>query len=99
MPSYFDQMANRAHGALEAVFGQTVSIDGFEGVAVVTPQDDMMLAGGVEMVGGAHLLFRVADFPDIDVRSAVTVGTTEYTVIELDDADSAGIRHARMAPA
>jgi len=33
------------------------------------------------------------------VRSEVTVGDTEYTVLEIDDVDSAGIRKARMAPA
>lgn len=99
MISFFDQMASRAHNALEAVFGTTVSIDGVSGVAVITPQDDMMLGGGVEMVGGAHLLFRAAEFPDIEVRSEVTADKVEYVVIELDDTDSAGVRHARMAPA
>jgi hypothetical protein len=97
--SAFDQLASLAHGSLERVFGSAVTIDGVEGIAIVTPQDDMMLGNTVQMVNGAHLMFRAADFPDIEVRSEVTVGDTEYTVIEIDDVDSAGIRKARMAPA
>jgi hypothetical protein len=97
--SAFDQLARQAHGSLDRVFGSAVRIDDVEGTAIVTPQDDMMLGNTVQMVNGAHLMFRAADFPEIEVRSAVTVGDTEYTVIEMDDVDSAGIRKARMAPA
>jgi len=97
--SAFDQLASLAHGSLERVFGSAVSIDSVDGTAIVTPQDDMMLGNTVQMVNGAHLMFRAADFPDMEVRSEVTVGDTEYTVIEIDDVDSAGIRKARMAPA
>ena len=99
MSSPFDILANQAHASLEGVFGQPVSIDEVSGVAIVTPQDDMMLGGGVEMIGGAHLMFRAADFPEVSVRDDVTVGEVSYTIIELDDVDSAGIRRARMAPA
>ena len=99
MTSAFDQLASQAHGSLDRVFGSAVTIDGVDGTAIVTPQDDMMLGNTVQMVNGAHLMFRAADFPAIEVRSAVTVGDTEYTVIEIDDVDSAGIRKARMAPA
>lgn len=99
MTSTFDILASQAHASLERVFGQPVSIDGISGVAIVTPQDDMMLGGGVEMIGGAHLMFRDGDFPDVVTRSEVLVGDTEYTIIEIDDVDSAGIRKARMAPA
>jgi hypothetical protein len=97
--SAFDQLASLAHGSLERVFGSAVSIDSVDGTAIVTPQDDMMLGNTVQMVNGAHLMFRAADFPAIEVRSEVTVGDTEYTVLEIDDVDSAGIRKARMAPA
>jgi hypothetical protein len=99
MASAFDQLASQAHRSLDRVFGSAVSIDDVAGSAIVTPQDDMMLGNTVQMVNGAHLMFRAADFPAIEVRSAVTVGDTEYTVIEIDDVDSAGIRKARMAPA
>ena len=99
MPSPFDTLTNQAHSSLERVFGQPVSIDGIQGVAIVTPQDDMMLGSGVEMIGGAHLMFREADFPNASVRDGVTVGDVSYTIIEMDDVDSAGIRKARMAPA
>ena len=99
MTSTFDILASQAHASLERVFGQSVSIDGISGVAIVTPQDDMMLGGGVEMIGGAHLMFRAADFPNASVRDDVTVGEVSYTIIEIDDMDSAGIRTARMAPA
>jgi hypothetical protein len=99
MASAFDQLAAKAHLALEATFGSDITMDGVDGTAIVTPQDDMMLGNTVQMVNGAHLMFRAADFPAIEVRSAVTVGDTEYTVIEIDDVDSAGIRKARMAPA
>ena len=97
--SAFAQLASQAHTSLEGVFGDAVSIDGIQGVAIVTPQDDMMLGGGVEMIGGAHLMFRAADFPNASVRDGVTVGDVSYTIIEIDDVDSAGIRKARMAPA
>jgi hypothetical protein len=97
--SAFDHLASQAHGSLDRVFGSAVTIDGVDGTAIVTPQDDMMLGNTVTMVNGAHLMFRAADFPDLEVRSEVTVGEIEYTVIELDDVDSAGIRKARMAPA
>ncbi len=83
MTSAFDQLASQAHRSLDRVFGSAVSIDDVEGTAIVTPQDDMMLGNTVQ----------------IEVRSAVTVGEIEYTVIEIDDVDSAGIRKARMAPA
>lgn len=99
MASAFAQLASQAHTSLEGVFGDVVSIDGISGVAIVTPQDDMMLAGGVEMIGGAHLLFREADFPDVAVQQDVVHGDKEYLLIELDDVDTAGIRHARLAPA
>jgi hypothetical protein len=97
--SAFDHLASQAHGSLDRVFGSAVTIDGVDGTAIVTPQDDMMLGNTVTMVNGAHLMFRAADFPDLEVRSEVTVGEIEYTVIEIDDVDSAGIRKARMAPA
>lgn len=99
MTSVFGTLARQAHTSLEAVFGTAVVIDGVDGVAIVTPQDDMMLGSGVEVVGGAHLMFRADDFQDLVVRSEVLVGDTEYTIVEIDDVDSAGIRHARMAPA
>ena len=99
MTSVFDTLASQAHDSLESVFGTLVSIDGTSGTAIVRPQDDMMLGGGVELVGGAHMMFRDADFPGVSVRDGVTVGEASYTIIELDDVDSAGIRKARMAPA
>lgn len=99
MPSPFDTLTNQAHASLERVFGTAVIIDGVDGVAIVTPQDDMMLGGGVEMIGGAHLMFRADDFLDVVVRAEVLVGDTEYVIVEIDDVDSAGIRKARMAPA
>lgn len=99
MTSPFDTLASQAHGSLERVFGTAVIIDGVDGVAIVTPQDDMMLGGGVEMIGGAHLMFRADDFLDVVVRAEVLVGDTEYVIVEIDDVDSAGIRKARMAPA
>lgn len=99
MTSVFDQLASRAHNALQQTFGTTVSIGGVEGTAIVIPQDDMMLGNTVEMINGAHLMFRDADFPAVAVRSLVAHGGTQYRIIELDDVDSAGIRKARMAPA
>jgi len=97
--SAFDQLASRAHVALQQTFGSDITMDGVDGTAIVIPQDDMMLGNTVQMVNGAHLMFRAADFPDAAVRSSVTHGDTEYTLIEIDDMDSAGIRKARMAPA
>lgn len=99
MASAFDQLASRAHVALQQTFGSDITMDGVDGTAIVIPQDDLMLGNTVQMVNGAHLMFRDVDFPDAAVRSSVTHGDTEYTIIEIDDMDSAGIRKARMAPA
>lgn len=99
MASAFDQLAAKAHLALEATFGSDITMDGVDGTAIVIPQDDLMLGNTVEMVNGAHLMFRAADFPDAVVRAEVLHGDTEYLIVEIDDVDSAGIRKARMAPA
>ncbi|MEY2680689.1 MAG: hypothetical protein RL661_920 [Pseudomonadota bacterium] len=99
MASAFDQLASRAHVALQQTFGSAITMDGVDGTAIVIPQDDMMLGNTVEMINGAHLMFRAADFPDAVVRAEVLHGDTEYLIVEIDDVDSAGIRKARMAPA
>jgi hypothetical protein len=77
MTSAFDQLASQAHGSLDRVFGSAVSIDDVEGTAIVTPQDDMMLGNTVQMVNGAHRIFRAADFHYIEVLSSVTGGEIE----------------------
>lgn len=99
MTSTFDQLASQAHDHLDRVFGDAVSIDGESGRAIVRPESDMLLGGGVQLVNGAHLMFRAGDFPDVALKSEVTHGENEYVITELDDVDSSGIRKARMARA
>lgn len=96
--SDFADLASQAHEAVETVYGDPVTIGTTEGTAIVIPQDDLMLGSGVEMVGGALMTYRVADFPDVHVHDTVTVGDTDYAIVELDDVSLAGIRRARLAP-
>lgn len=97
MTSVFDQLCATANGPLFHVFGDAVSVDGVAGVAVVTPDSDIALGGGTQLINGAHLTIRAADFPDITYHSEVEHGTTTYVVMEMDDIDAAGVRTLRMA--
>lgn len=97
MTSAFDRLAAQAHGAIESIFGDAVDIDGIAGTAILIPDTNLALGGGVQLYNGAHLTIRSADFPDITVNSEVTHGDDEYILMELDDVDSAGIRKARLA--
>jgi hypothetical protein len=96
--SDFAAYAAFAHSAVEAVYGDPVTIGTTEGTAIVIPQDDMMLGDGVQMIGGAVMTYRVEDFPDVSVHDSVTVGTASYTIVELDDVSLAGLIRARLAP-
>jgi hypothetical protein len=90
-------MVSTAHTAIESVFADTVDIDGVIGKAIIRPEDDLMLGGGVEMIGGAHLSYLEADFPDAAVHQTVTYDGIEYQIVEIDDADMIGLRKARLA--
>jgi hypothetical protein len=97
MTSAFDSACRTANVPLMRVFADSVKIDGVSGMAVVMPDTELMLGGGVQLINGAHLLIRAEDFPDIEVNAEVVHGENEYLVKELDDIDSAGMRKARMA--
>lgn len=97
MPSAFAAMVSTAHTAIESVFADTVDIDGVIGKAIIRPEDDLMLGGGVEMIGGAHLSYLETDFPDAAVHQTVTHDGIEYQIVEIDDADMIGLRKARLA--
>jgi hypothetical protein len=97
MPSAFADMVSTAHTAIESVFADTVTIGTTTGLAIVRPEDDLMLGGGVEMIGGAHLSYLEADFPNVQVHDTVTHGTISYQIVEIDDADLIGLRKARLA--
>jgi hypothetical protein len=88
-----------ANTPLLRVFSDAVVIDGVTGVAVVMPDTDLALGGGVQLINGANLLLRAEDWPDVDVNSEVTHSSADYVITELDDVDSAGMRKARMARA
>lgn len=96
--SDFATFAADAHASVEAVYGDPVTIGTTEGTAIVIPQDDMMLGDGVQMVGGAVMTYRVADFPDVAIHESVSVGDASYTIVELDDVSLAGLVRARLAP-
>lgn len=97
MTSVFDQLCGMANTPLFNVFGDAVVVDGDSGFAIVTPDSDMALGGGTQLINGAHLTIRAADFPDIDYHSEVDHGEVTYLVMEMDDVDSAGVRQLRMA--
>ena len=98
MPSAFANMVSTAHGPIESVFADdTVIIGTTTGKAIVMPEDDLMLGGGVEMIGGAHLSYLDADFPDAKVHDIVTHGDIDYQIVEIDDANLIGLRKARLA--
>lgn len=99
MPSAFDQLCFAANTALLSTFGDTLDIDGITGPAVIMPDTNLSMGGGVQLINGARLLLRHSDFPDVAVNSEVTYGDMEFIITELDDVDSAGVRNARMARA
>jgi hypothetical protein len=99
MPSLFDQLCATANTALLGVFGDAVTIDGVAGYAVVMPDTDLSMGGGVQLINGARLMLCQADFPAVTVNSEVTYAGSEFIITELDDVDSAGVRQARMARA
>jgi hypothetical protein len=99
MTSAFDAACRTANAPLLRVFADTVEIDGVTGVAVVMPDTDLALGGGVQLINGANLLLKADDWPDVAVNSEVTHNGTDYVITELDDVDSAGMRKARMARA
>ena len=99
MTSAFDAACRVANTPLMRVFSDAVVIDGVTGVAVVMPDTDLALGGGVQLINGANLLLRAEDWPDVDVNSEVTHSGVDYVITELDDVDSAGMRKARMARA
>lgn len=97
MTSAFDAACRVANTPLMRVFADTIEIDGVSGSAVVMPDTDLALGGGVQLINGAHLLLKAEDWPDVAVNDEVTHGGVEYVITELDDVDSAGMRKARMA--
>lgn len=97
MTSVFDQLCATANTPLFNVFGDAVTVDGVDGVAIVTPDSELALGGGTQLINGAHLTIRAADFPDITYHSQVDHGGVTYLVMEMDDIDSAGVRELRMA--
>ena len=99
MTSAFDAACRTANAPLLRVFADAVEIDGTTGVAVVMPDTDLALGGGVQLINGAHLLLKDEDWPDVAVNDAVTHNGASYVITELDDVDSAGMRKARMARA
>jgi hypothetical protein len=99
MTSAFDAACRTANAPLLRVFADAVEIDGTTGVAVVMPDTDLSLGGGVQLINGANLLLKDEDWPDVAVNDAVTHNGASYVITELDDVDSAGMRKARMARA
>lgn len=97
MPSAFDIACAKANAPIFRVFADAVEIDGEAGNAIVLPDTDLSLGGGVQLYNGAHLMFLATDFPDAAVNSEVAYGEVSYIITELDDIDSAGVRKARMA--
>lgn len=95
--SRFAAMAAHASASVLAVYGDDLAIGSTAGVGVVIPDSELAIGGGVQLINGAHLMIRAADFPGIAVHSTVTAGGDAYVVMELDDIDVGGWRRARMA--
>jgi hypothetical protein len=95
--SAFDRACRLANTQFFGVMADPVEIDGEPGTAVVVPESDMAIGGGVQLYNGAHLVLKQADFPTVEVNSEVLHGDVEYVILELDDVDASGVRTGRMA--
>ena len=95
--SRFDAMLAVATKAQQSLHGDPVVVDGVSGVAIVTPDSNMELGGGIQLYNGAHIVVDASDYPNIGVNSVVVWANTSYIVTELDDVDLAGLRNGRMA--
>ena len=97
MASDFDHLCALANHPLFCVFGDHVVIDGIPGVAVVMLDTDLALGGGMQLVNGARMLIKTAEFPDITYHSQVDHNGITYLVMEMDDTDTADVREVRIA--
>jgi hypothetical protein len=95
--SAFDRACRLANTQFFGVMADPVEIDGDAGTAVVVPESNMVIGGGVQLYNGAHLVLKQSQFPGIAVNSEVLHEDIEYVILELDDVDSSGVRMARMA--
>ena len=95
--SAFDRACRLANTHLFRVMGDPVEIDGVSGTAVVVPESNMPIGGGVNLFNGAHLVFKQSEFSAIAINSEVLHGDIQYVILELDDVDSSDVRTARMA--
>lgn len=95
--SAYAALAEHANQMVLAVHGDAITIDATDGIGVVTPDTDMAIGGGVQLINGAYLVIRASDFPAMAVNSSVLHGDVEYIVMELDAVDGGGMRRARMA--
>ena len=95
--SQFDAALAVATEAQKSLFGDPVTIDGVLGVAIVTPDSNMELGGGIQLYNGAHIVVDDSDYPNIAVNSVVSWRNTSFIVTELDDVNLAGLRNGRMA--
>lgn len=94
--SAFDGMLDVATTVQKSLFGDPVTVDGVAGVAIVTPDSNMELGGGIQLYNGAHLVVDASDYPNIAVNSVVVWRTSTYVVTELDDVNLAGLRNGRL---
>lgn len=92
--SLFDSAVTVATETEFLVFADTVTIDGVSGRGIITPNTDLSLGGGVNLINGARICVLAIEFPAIVVNSNVIHGANSYIVAELDDVDPYGWRRA-----
>lgn len=95
--SQFDALARTAGNTLFGVMGDPIVIAGQTGVGVVTPDANLAIGGGVQILMGAHLVIKHADFPYLAINDPVDWNGQYFIVLELDSVDGSGMRTARMA--
>lgn len=89
-----------AQAAIDATYGEPITVGSTVGRGVITPENGAMLGGGIEIRNGARLAVIAADFPSLAVNAAVTRGADSFVLVEIDPAvDAAGYRHGLMARA
>lgn len=81
-------------------FADDIVVDGVPGKGIVTPDPEIVIGGGVQIINGAHLHVMSSDFPSIPANALVVHQGINYRVIEPDRGkDASGWFHAVMVRA
>lgn len=97
MTAPFDEAFARASRVMRQQFADEISVDGVSGKGIVTPDPEIVIGGGVQIINGAHLHVMASDFPSIAVNAAVIHQGVQYAVMQPDrSTDASGWLHCVM---